>query len=79
MKTQRQTQPLKRACEVIKNDRMGVSQQIEGAISNEIAQTLSQFFSLYGEVSTCVLPHAGGFEIKIKALAKSVKQFRIIE
>ena len=72
------TESLKRACEVIKNDRMGVSQQIEGTISKEVAQTLSQFFSLYGNVTTVIVPQGGGFEIKIKACAKSVRQFRII-
>lgn len=72
------TESLTRACEVIKNDRLGVSQQIEGTISKEVAQTLSQFFSLYGSVSTVIVPQDGGFEIKIKACAKSVKQFRII-
>lgn len=73
------SEPFKRACSVIKNDRTGVSSGMESTVSNEIARTLSDFFSINGNVQTDIVPYEGGFIIKIQACAKSVKRFRIID
>ena len=69
---------LKRACDVIKSDRIGVSTGIEKAISREVSVPLSDFFALIAEPETEIKVSEKGFEIEIKAKAKSVKSFRTI-
>ncbi len=69
---------LKRACEVIKSDRIGVSTGIEKTISREVSVALSDFFALIAEPETEIKVSEKGFEIEIKAKAKSVKSFRTI-
>lgn len=69
---------LKRACDVIKSDRIGVSTGIEKAISREVSVALSDFFALIAEPETEIKVSEKGFEIEIKAKAKSVKSFRTI-
>ncbi|MBQ7408695.1 MAG: hypothetical protein IJW13_05450 [Clostridia bacterium] len=78
MKQKIVSEQLKRACSVIKSDRMCVSSDLEGIISSEIAQTLSDYFSLFGEIKTQIEVSEKGFTIKINAQAKSVKQLKII-
>ena len=68
----------KRATEVIKSDRIGVSSGIEGLISSEIKKILEDFFALNGEVNTLIEVKNNGYEITIKTKAKSVKQLKII-
>ncbi len=69
---------LKRACNIIKTDRMGVSSGIEKTVAHEVELTLSDFFALIGQTQVNIAATENGFEIYIKAKAKSVKQFRII-
>lgn len=69
---------LKRACDVIKSDRIGVSTGIEKAVSREVSSALSDFFALITEPETEIKVSEKGFEIEIKAKAKSVKSFRTI-
>ena len=69
---------LKRACDVIKSDRIGVSTGIEKAISREVSVALSDFFALIAEPETEIKVTEKGFEIVVKAKAKSVKSFRSI-
>lgn len=69
---------LKRACDIIKTDRMGVSSGIEKTIAHEVELTLSDFFALIGHTDVNINATENGFEIYIKVKAKSVKQFRII-
>ena len=78
MKNRVLSRQFKRATEVIKSDRMGVSSGIEGVISSEIKKVLDDFFALNGEVSTSVEVKNSGYSITIEAKAKSVKQFKII-
>jgi len=70
---------LKRARDVIKTDRIGVSSGIEKAVSREVSVALSDFFALNGEAETQIIATEKGFDIRISAKAKSVKSFRVIE
>ncbi len=76
MKRKKVSENLRRASEVITCDRMGVSSGIESFLNRELYFALSNFFSLYGEVQSKITPTESGFEIAIKASAKSVKQFK---
>lgn len=78
MKKTKTSAALKRASEMIKSDRMGVSVGAEGVISKEVGYTLSDFFALSGDVTTDVSACDKGFSIIIKATAKSVKEFKIV-
>lgn len=69
---------LKRACDLIKSDRIGVSTGIEKTVSREVAVTLSDFFALACDPETQITATETGFEIMIKATAKSVKRFRSV-
>lgn len=69
---------LKRACDLIKSDRIGVSSGIEKAVSREISIALSDFFALASEPQTQITATESGFEIVINTQAKSVKNFRTI-
>ena len=69
---------LKRACELIKSDRIGVSTGIEKTVSREVAVALSDFFALSCEPEVQISATETGFEIAIKATAKSVKSFRSV-
>lgn len=78
MKKTKTSAALKRASEMIKSDRMGVSVGAEGVISKEVGYTLSDFFALSGDVTTDVSACDKGFSIIIKATAKSIKEFKIV-
>lgn len=78
MKKRLISENLKRATEVIKSDRIGVSCNIEGLISKEIENLLNDFFSLSQEVVTVIEVNNSGYNITIKTKAKSVKQLKII-
>jgi len=69
---------LKRACDLIKSDRIGVSTGIEKTVSREVALTLSDFFALSSEPEIQISATETGFEITVKATAKSVKYFRSV-
>lgn len=69
---------LKRACELIKSDRIGVSSGIEKTVSREVAVALSDFFALSCEPEVQISANEIGFDIVIKATAKSVKSFRSV-
>lgn len=69
---------LKRACELIKSDRIGVSSGIEKTVSREVAVALSDFFALSCEPEVQISATETGFDIVIKATAKSVKSFRSV-
>ena len=68
----------KRASEVIKSDRTGVSCGIEGVINSEIKKLLEDFFALNGDIATNIEVENSGYLITIKAKAKSVKQLKIV-
>ena len=76
MRKRKTSENLRRASEVITYDRMGVSSGIESFLNRELYFTLSDFFSISGEVQSKITPTESGFEILIKASAKSVKQFK---
>ena len=78
MKNKTFSHQFKRASEVIKSDRIGVSSGIEGVISSEIEKVLEDFFALNGNVTTSVEVKNSGYKIIIEASAKSVKQLKII-
>ena len=78
MKNRAISYQFKRASEVIKSDRIGVSSGIEGVISSEVQKVLDDFFALNGEVTTLIDVENGGYKITIEAKAKSVKQLKII-
>lgn len=77
MKTENQR--LKRACDLIKSDRIGLSTGIEKAVCRSVSVALSDFFSLAAEPETTIIATEKGFEVSIKAKVKSVKSFRTIE
>ncbi len=78
MKNKILSHQFKRATEVIKSDRIGISSGIEGVISSEIKKVLEDFFALNGEINTQVEVENSGYKITVKAKAKSVKQLKII-
>ena len=69
----------RRACDLIKADRIGVSTGIEKAVTREVSATLSDFFSLSAEPRTTIVATEKGFEIVISVKAKSVKSFRSVD
>lgn len=69
----------KRACDLIKADRIGVSTGIEKAVSREVSAILSDFFSLSTEPQTTIVATEKGFDIVISVKAKSVKSFRLVD
>ena len=78
MKYRISSEQFKRASEVIKSDRIGVSSGIEGVIGAEIKKVLEDFFALNGDVSVVIEVQSTGYVINVKAKAQSVKQLKII-
>lgn len=72
-------QRLKRACDLIKSDRIGVSTGIEKAVSRGVSVALSDFFSLASEPKVTIIATEKGFDVEVKAKVKSVKSFRTVE
>ena len=69
----------KRLQEIIKNDRLLLSQDTSEMICYDLKKTLLEYFNLEGGISLIVEPKSDCYEITIKATAGAIKSFGLIK
>ena len=69
----------KRLQEIIKNDRLLLSQDTSEMICYDLKKTLLEYFNLEGGISLIVEPKSDCYQITIKATASAIKSFGLIK